>query len=265
MTGCADWARLGRLWNGLSAEGGEMEAVQVQPIKGQVAVVTGAGRGIGAAIARRLAGLGAATVICGRYQPALEATARSIQEAGGQCEPVRCDVTRLESVQALATRVTTAFGGVNILVNNAAIRGPQGPLLRLAPELWDEIMNTNLRAAFYTIQAFAPAMIRAAGGDIVNIASLAGKNPLANGAAYAASKWGLRGLSCSVAEELREHNVRVSVIFPGSTDTELSPHSGKDPSRMLQPEDVAHVVAMLVTQAPRALASEVVLRPTRKP
>jgi len=97
------------------------------------------------------------------------------------------------------------------------------------------------------------------------MSSIAGKNALPNGAAYAASKWGLNGLSYSVAEELRRYNIRVAVICPGSTDTDLSPHEGKEASRMLQPGDVAHVVAMLVTQAPQSFASEVVLRPTQKP
>jgi NAD(P)-dependent dehydrogenase (short-subunit alcohol dehydrogenase family) len=132
-------------------------------------------------------------------------------------------------------------------------------------ESWDAVLNTNLRGVFYAIRAFAPLMIRGGGGDIVNISSLAGKNPLPNGAAYAASKWGLNGLSYSVAEELRQHKIRVSVVCPGSTNTDFSPHAGKDTSKMLQPDDVAHVVAMLVTQAPQSFASEVLLRPTQKP
>ena len=108
-------------------------------------------------------------------------------------------------------------------------------------------------------------MIRAKTGYIVNISSLAGKNALPNGAAYAASKWGLYGLSYSVAEELRGYNIRVSVVCPGSVDTDLGPHTGKNVSKMLKPDDVAHVVAMLVTQAPQSFASEVLLRPTQKP
>jgi NAD(P)-dependent dehydrogenase (short-subunit alcohol dehydrogenase family) len=135
----------------------------------------------------------------------------------------------------------------------------------LAPQAWDQILDTNLRGVYYTIRAFAPLMIRARSGHIVNISSLAGKNPLPKGAAYAASKWGLNGLSYSVAEELRPHNIRVSVICPGSTHTDLSPHMGKDTSRMLQSDDVAHVVAMLVTQAPQSFVSEVLIRPTQKP
>jgi NADP-dependent 3-hydroxy acid dehydrogenase YdfG len=108
-------------------------------------------------------------------------------------------------------------------------------------------------------------MIDAHAGHIINISSLAGKNALPNGAAYAASKWGLNGLSYSVAEELRGYNIRVSVVCPGTVDTELSPHAGRDHSKMLHPEDVAHTVAMLVTQAPQSFVSEILLRPTQKP
>ncbi len=139
------------------------------------------------------------------------------------------------------------------------------PLHNLLPEEWDRILNTNLRGVYYAIRAFAPLMIRAYSGHIVNISSLAGKNALPNGAAYAASKWGLNGLTYSVAEELRIHNIRVAVICPGSTETELTPHAGKDPRKMLQPDDIAHAVAMLVTQAPQSFISEILLRPTQKP
>jgi len=135
----------------------------------------------------------------------------------------------------------------------------------MPPDSWDAVLNTNLRGVYYCIRSFAPMMVRAKNGHIINISSLAGKNPLPNGAAYAASKWGLNGLSYSVAEELRGHNIRVSVVCPGSVDTELSPHAGKDSRKMLKPDDVAHVVGMLVTQAPQSFVSEVLLRPTMKP
>jgi 3-oxoacyl-[acyl-carrier protein] reductase len=161
--------------------------------------------------------------------------------------------------------VEHTFGRLDILVNNAGIGGFGGPLHNLAPEQWDSILNTNLRGVYYAIRSFAPMMMRARSGHIVNISSLAGKNALPNGAAYAASKWGLNGLSYSVAEELRSHNIRVSVVCPGSTNTDLSPHEGKNAAKMLQPDDVAHAVAMLVTQAPQSFISEVLLRPTQKP
>lgn len=234
-------------------------------LDGQVAVITGAGRGIGAAIARKLSSLGAIAVLCGRTRAALESTAQTITQGGGKAAVVPCDLTSLASVESAASHVEKTFGRVDILVNNAGVRGLNGPLHELPPDGWEQILNTNLRGVYYATRAFVPTMMRARSGHIINISSLAGKNALPNGAAYAASKWGLNGLSYSLAEELRSHNIRVAVICPGSTNTELSPHAGKDPAKMLQPADVAHAVAMLVTQSPQSFVSEILLRPTQKP
>jgi NAD(P)-dependent dehydrogenase (short-subunit alcohol dehydrogenase family) len=234
-------------------------------LNGKTALVTGGGRGIGAAIALRLAGLGATTIVCGRTLARLQHTAGQIRSAGGQSEALACDVADWNSVAALAERVQKTFGRLDILVNNAGIGAFGGPLHTMPTEKWDATFNTNLRGVFYTIRAFAATMISVGGGDIINISSLAGKNALPNGAAYSASKWGLNGLTYSVAEELRGHNIRVSLICPGSTHTEFSPHEGKSPDKMLIPEDVAHAVEMLVTQRPQSFISEVLLRPARKP
>ena len=179
-------------------------------LSGQVAVVTGAGRGIGAAIARRLANLGASVVLCGRSMGPLQETASQIAAAGCKAKVMQCDVSSLESVQALARFVEQDFGRTDILVNNAGVGSFAAPLHELTPEDWEKVLNTNLRGVYYCIRSFAPVMIRAKTGHIVNISSLAGKNALPNGAAYAASKWGLNGLTYSVAEELRPHNIRVS-------------------------------------------------------
>jgi 3-oxoacyl-[acyl-carrier protein] reductase len=249
------------------------------PLTGQVAVITGAGRGIGRAIALTLAELGAHTVLCGRSREALEQTAVDIQNSGGQSavrsavrssvnsSVIECDVTDLHAVEALAGHVERTFNRVDILVNNAGIAGPAVPLHQLPPDEWDRMLNTNLRGVYYCIRSLVPLMINstARGGHIINISSLAGKNALPNGAAYAASKWGLNGLTYSVAEELRAHNIRVSVICPGSVHTEFSLHPGKNAEKMLRASDVAHVVAMIVTQAPQSFASEILLRPTQKP
>jgi len=235
------------------------------PLAGQVAVITGAGRGIGAAIARQLAGLGVTAVLCGRTKSTLDETARAILGAGGKTEVIPCDVTILRQLEYAAARVDSTFGRVDILVNNAGVGGFNDALHNLPPDEWDRILNTNLRGVYYAIRAFAPLMIREYGGHIINISSLAGKNALPNGAAYAASKWGLNGLTYSAAEELRSQNVRVSVICPGSVDTDLSPHAGKDPNKMLQPDDIAHAVVALVTQAPQSFISEILVRPTQKP
>jgi 3-oxoacyl-[acyl-carrier protein] reductase len=235
------------------------------PLRDQTAVVTGAGRGIGAAIARKLAALGAHVFVCGRTQAHLDRTVQSIRAAAGSAEGLCCDVTALGSVQETARVVELQRQRCDILINNAGIGGFGGPLHELAPEEWDRILATNLRGVYYCMRSFAPIMIRAKSGHIVNISSLAGKNALPNGAAYAASKWGLNGLTYSAAEELREHGIRVSVVCPGSTNTELSPHVGKVPKRMLQPDDVAHAVGMVVTQAPQSFCSEILLRPTLRP
>jgi len=240
-------------------------AQAAKELTGQVAVVTGGGRGIGAGISARLAAMGATVVLCGRTRAPLEATAAALRQAGGRCDAFECDVSRLESVEALVRHVESSFGRLDILVNNAGVGGVRVPLHQFLPEVWDEVMNTNLRGVYYTIRALVPLMQRSGGGHIVNISSLAGKNALPNGACYAASKWGLNGLSYSVAEELRGQNVRVSVICPGSTLSEWGHHGGKDTKKLLLPDDVAHAVAMIVTQAPQSFVSEVLLRPTQKP
>lgn len=234
-------------------------------LAGQVAVITGGGRGIGAAISQKLAAMGANTVLVGRHEGSLEHTAEAIRKVGQNSIVFAADICRLDQVEELAQFVDKEFGRVDILVNNAGIGCFGTPLHETDPEDWDAIMNTNLRGVFYCIRNFAQMMIRAERGHIVNISSIASKNALPKGAAYAASKWGLNGLSYSVAEELRAKNIRVSVVCPGSTVTDLGPHSGKDVNKMLKPSDIAHVVAMLVTQAPESFASEVILRPTQKP
>ena len=239
--------------------------MSTQELLQKTALITGGGSGIGAAIAHRLAGLGATVIICGRKLDRLRETAEKIRGSGGQCEAIACDVADWNSVAGLAMRIQQTFGRLDILVNNAGTGGPSGPLHSLPIDAWETILNTNLRGVFYTIRALAPIMIAGGGGHIINISSLAGKNAVPRRAAYSASKWGLNGLSYTAAEELREHNIRVSVICPGSTHTDFSPHTGRNAEKMLQPEDVAHVAAMLVTQAPQSFASEILLRPTQKP
>jgi len=235
------------------------------PLNNKLAIVTGGSRGIGLAIATKLAALGAEVVITARKQDELQKAAEQITRGGGRCEGIRCDVTSLQDVESLGKKLTAHLGKLRVLVNNAGVGGFSAPLHETDPTTWDNILNTNLRGVYYTMRRFAPALIANGGGDIINISSLAGKNALPNGAAYAASKWGLNGLSYSTAEELRGHKVRVTVICPGSVNTELSPHEGKNVSKMLQSSDVAHVVEMVVTQAPQSFASEILLRPAQKP
>lgn len=238
---------------------------QLKPLSTHVALVTGAGRGIGAAIARKLAELGAVVVIAGRNRQSLDASAAAMSDSGSAIDVMACDIQDLRSVEQLASQVEQKHGRLDILVNNAGVGVFGKPLHELDPGDWDRVLNTNLRGVYYMIRSFAPIMIAARSGHIINISSLAGKNPVPKGAAYSASKWGLNGLSYSAAEELRAFGIRVSVVCPGSVDTDLSPHEGKDKSKMLKSQDVAHVVEMLVTQTPESFVSEVLIRPTQKP
>lgn len=243
-----------------------MPTEELLSLSGAVAVITGGGRGIGHAIARKLAAMEAVVILTGRDEARVRQAAEDFVGRGYRAEGIGCDVTDLASVEALGQRLRSSHGRVDILVNNAGIGGPSGLLHELAPEDWDAIFNTNLRGVYYMLRAVVPLMIAAGAGHIINISSLAGRNPLPRGAAYSASKWGLNGLSYGIAEELRAQNIRVSVISPGSVDTDFSPRrGGKDTQKMLKPRDVAHAVAMLVAQEPQSFISEVLIRPTQKP
>ncbi len=234
------------------------------PLSAQVAVVTGASRGIGLAIAHCLGRLGARVAICGRDSARLSSAEKSLSEAGIDVLAIRSDVSREAEVSEMFRQITERLGEVEILVNNAGV-GVFGPAHETSVADWDRVMDTNLKGAFLCSRAVAPAMIARGRGHIINISSLAGKNAFAGGGVYCASKWGLQGLTGCLAEDLRGHGIRVSVICPGSVDTEFSPHTGKSPEKMLRPDDVAHAVEMLVTQAPNSFISEILLRPTRKP
>jgi 3-oxoacyl-[acyl-carrier protein] reductase len=234
-----------------------------QPLKDRVALVTGGSRGIGRAIAVKLAELGAAVAICGRDSEHLRATAGELDARTGRSFWQVADVTRVDEVGKLVSETEANLGPIEILVNNAGI-GLFGPAHEKSEEDWDRVLNTNLKSVFLVSRAVVPSMIKKGAGDIINISSLAGKNTFVGGGLYCASKWGVQGLSGCMAEDLRGHGIRVSVICPGSVATEFSGHTVKDASKALQPEDVAHVVEAVVTQRPGSFMSEIHVRPLRK-
>jgi 3-oxoacyl-[acyl-carrier protein] reductase len=237
-----------------------------KPLQGGVALVTGGSRGIGKAIARRLGGLGAAVGICGRDEEKLMITLRELEAAGAKAFARRADVTKETEIRAFVDATEKQFGGITILVNNAGTGGGGfGAVQEKSEAEWDQVMNTNLKSVFFVSRAVIPGMIQRHAGDIINISSLAGKNTFAGGGIYCASKWGLQGLSGCMAEDLRAHGIRVSVICPGSVATDFRGRGPKDPGKVLTADDVAHAVGMVATQGPQSLISEVHLRPVAKP
>jgi len=234
-------------------------------LAGKTALVTGASRGIGFAIARKLGLMGAKVAICARDGGKLEDAAARLRNDGVEVLAATADVASAAEIASLITKTEKSLGSIEILANNAGV-GYFGPVQEADEKNWDSVLDTNLKAVFLLSKAIAPGMIERHAGHIINIGSLAGKNAFKNGSIYCASKWGLMGLTECMAEDLREYGIRVSVICPGSVATEFgSPASKKDPQKMLQPDDIAHAVEMLVTQAPQSFISEVLIRPTQKP
>ncbi len=233
-------------------------------LAGKVAIVTGASRGIGLAIARRLANMGAKLSICARDPQRLEAAANDLRQSAPALFAAPVNVTCTDEIASYVAATVKNLGSVDILVNNAGI-GYFGPTHEATEHNWDSVLDTNLKSVFLMSKAVAPGMIERRSGHIINIASLAGKNAFRGGGIYCASKWGLLGLTECMAEDLRQYGIRVSAICPGSVATDFSPHAGKDVSKLLQADDIAHAVEMIVTQAPQSFISEILMRPTQKP
>jgi 3-oxoacyl-[acyl-carrier protein] reductase len=244
--------------------GTDANSSQSAALSDHVALVTGGNRGIGKAIATRLAALGAAVAICGRDGHTLDDAADELRAVGARIHSQRADVTRSSDVDALFQQTEAALGPISILVNNAGM-GLFGPVQDKSEQEWDILMNTNLKSIFLVSRRVIPGMIQRKRGDIINISSLAGKNTFAGGGIYCASKWGVQGLSGCMAEDLRAHGIRVSTVCPGSVATEFSGRGPKDSSKVLTAQDVAHAVAMIATQGPQSFLSEVHLRPVAKP
>ncbi len=232
------------------------------PLAERVAIVTGAGRGIGRAVAETLARQGATVVLGARTRSELAAVAEAIRGAGGQALAVPTDVTQDAHVGALVDQTVGHFGRVDILVTAAGVAA-FGPVASAKPEDWDPMLAVNLRATMVCCRAVLPPMIRQRSGTIVNIASVAASRPIAGAAAYAATKAAVVAWSRVLAEELRADGVRVGVVSPGAVDTPLwdAIPGGPDRARMLTPDAVARAVLLMVTLPPGATLEELTLLP----
>jgi len=217
-----------------------------QLLAGQVAVMTGAGSGIGAAIARKMGRMGAVAVVCGRTRDTLQSTATAISQAGGQAEVIECDVTDLASVESLAKRVDGRFGRVDILVNNAGHYGPVVPVEEYPLAEFDKVIAVHLRAAFLLSQLVLPEMYARSSGVILNISSLSAKAAYAWGSAYAAAKAGLLGLTRVTAAEGARKGVRVNAICPGPvTETYMSKELAADLAKRVGVSEQEQLAAFL--------------------
>jgi NADP-dependent 3-hydroxy acid dehydrogenase YdfG len=228
----------------------------------QTAIVTGAGRGIGRAVAHALADAGAAVVLAARTRRELAAVAAEVRDRGGRALAVPTDVTSPEAVDALVEQAVAALGGVDLLVTAAGVAA-FGPLAGTKPGDWDPMLAVNLRGAMLCCRAVLPTMIRQQRGTIITVGSIAARRAIAGAAVYSATKAGIAAFSRVLAEELRADGVRVGVVAAGAVDTPLwdSIPGGPDRARMLKPDDVARAVVLMASLPARASLEDLTLLP----
>ncbi len=232
-------------------------------LKGQIAVVTGAGRGIGKAVAMTLAAQEVTVILVSRTISELESVKGAISSKGGSAEVMRADVTQEHEIKQIFETVKKRYGRLDILVNNAGL-GKFVNVREMKVDDFDQMWNLNVRGLFLCTQQAIRMMEIQKSGIIVNISSLAGKNSFVGGAGYAATKWALMGFSKCLMLEERQFSIRVVTVCPGSVDTSFSGH-GSSPERVdhiLSPQDVADAVVAAVSMHPRAMVSEIDIRPT---
>ena len=234
-------------------------------LAGKIAVVTGGTRGIGYAIAETLLRQGAAVAISGTNTNHLDTALQALaQHWSDRVIAVKTDVRHYQEVDALMTASAARFGGIDILVNNAGI-GVFKPVADTTVDEWHRVLDTNLSGVFYCCHAAIPHMKRRGGGWIVNISSLASKNPFVNGGVYCASKSALNAFSETLMQEVRYDGIRVAYVLPGSVNTGFGNLSNTKSEWALMPDDVAQVVVDLIAFPDRSLPSRVEIRPAQPP
>jgi NAD(P)-dependent dehydrogenase (short-subunit alcohol dehydrogenase family) len=230
--------------------------------RAHTAVVTGGSKGIGLAIAEAFAAAGCNVVIAGRDEKALAAAEKRLSSSQAGVMVSRTDVRDAAAVQRMFDEAAARFGGIDVLVNNAGV-GRFAPVDEMTMEDWHTVIDTNLNAVFYCTKAALPHLRKSGNAYVINISSLAGKNWFAGGAAYCASKAGVNAFSESLMQDVRQHDIRVSYVMPGSVSTEFNFKGSKPADWKLAASDIAEVVLNLVRSDRRALASRVEMRPSK--
>jgi 3-oxoacyl-[acyl-carrier protein] reductase len=235
-------------------------------LSGRTAVVTGSSKGIGLAIAEALANAGANVTVSARNEDEVKQAAARLDGMGaGEVIGVPCDVRSHDDVKAMIGATVERFGGIDILINNAGV-GAFAPMGELTPEQWSRVIETNLNGVYFACHEALPHMKGRGDGWIINIGSLAGKNPFPGGAAYNASKFGLVGFSEALMLDVRHEGIRVNYIMPGSVATYFNDHTPGDADAWkIQPEDIAELVMDLLAMNSRTLASRIEVRPSQPP
>ncbi len=225
-----------------------------QSLKGKVAFVTGSARGIGKATAIALAKEGVNVGLLARTESKLKEVAAEIESLGVKVAYATADVSSKEQVEAAISTLTADLGAADVLINNAGI-GTFGTLLEMDPEEWKSIVDTNLMGTYYVTRAVLPQLIEKNGGDIINISSTNGLSGAATSSAYSASKFGVIGLTESLAQEVRRNNIRVSALTPSTVATDLAIDTNlikeNDDSKFMQPEDIAEFIVNQLKLNPR--------------
>ena len=237
-------------------------APEIVKLDGKVAVVTGASKGIGKAIASAFAGAGAKVVLAARTHETLEQVAADLRESGAEALAVPTDVTDVDAVQRLIEQTLDVYQHVDILVNNAGV-GYFGPVVDFAPDDWDAVLNSNLKAVYLCAKYALPPMLAQGSGQIINVLSIAAKVAFEASAAYCAAKAGALALTKVLASEVRQQNIRVTAVLPGSVHTPFWDDVPEHPDfeQMLKPEHVADTVVSICQQPPGMVTEEIVVMP----
>ena len=241
-------------------------------LKDKTALITGAGGGIGKAIAKAYVEEGASVIICGRNEVTLKDACQEISKSfnfhlmhtahqilpHGEIEYVKADIVNKDDIKRIANRVKEKWNKLDILVNNASILGVRTPILDYPEDIWEEVINVNLNGQFFVIKAVLPFLLKSNNGSIINVSSSVGRRGKALWGAYSASKFGLEGLTQVLADELSSSNVRVNSVNPGGTRTEMRARAypGEDPMTLPTPEDIVPVFLYLASDESAAITGK---------